>query len=68
VLLGTSNKAFIGHVLGLPVESRETGSMATIAAAIMNGADIVRVHNVMAARETARMIEAIQSVSSQPKT
>jgi dihydropteroate synthase len=68
VLVGTSNKAFIGHVLGLPLESRETGSMATIAAAIMNGADIVRVHNVMAARQTARMIKAIESVSSQPKT
>jgi len=67
VLVGTSNKAFIGHVLGLPVESRETGSMATIAAAVMNGADIVRVHNVKAAKETARMIEAIESVSSQPK-
>jgi len=68
VLVGTSNKAFIGHVLGLPVESRETGTMATIAAAVMNGADIVRVHNVKAARETVRMIEAIESGSSQPKT
>jgi len=34
----------------------------------MNGADIVRVHNVKAARETVRMIEAIESGSSQPKT
>jgi len=68
VLVGTSNKAFIGHVLGLPVESRETGTMATIAAAVMNGADIVRVHNVKAAKETVRMIEAIESGSSQPKT
>ncbi|UCG63941.1 MAG: dihydropteroate synthase [Deltaproteobacteria bacterium] len=68
VLVGTSNKAFIGHVLGLPLESRETGTMATIAAAVMNGADIVRVHNVKAARETVRMIEAIESGSSQPKT
>jgi dihydropteroate synthase len=68
VLLGTSNKAFIGHVLGLPVESRETGTMATIAAAVMNGADIVRVHNVKAAKETVLMIDAIASGSSQPKT
>ncbi len=68
VLVGTSNKAFIGHVLGLPGESRETGTMATIAAAVMNGADIVRVHNVKAARETVRMIEAIESGSSEPKT
>jgi len=67
VLVGTSNKSFVGHVLGLPVESRETGSMATIAAAVMNGADIVRAHNVKAARETVRMIDAIQSGSSKPK-
>ncbi len=67
VLVGTSNKSFIGHVLGLPVESRETGTMATIAAAAMNGADIVRAHNVKAARETVRMIDAIQSASSQSR-
>ncbi|NOQ96431.1 MAG: dihydropteroate synthase, partial [Desulfobacterales bacterium] len=68
VLVGTSNNAFIGHFLGLPGESRETGTMATIAAAVMNGADIVRVHNVKAARETVRIIDAIKSASSEPKT
>ena len=68
VLVGTSNKAFVGHVLGLPAESRETGTMATIAAAVMNGADIVRVHNVKAARETVTIIDAIKSGSSKPKT
>jgi dihydropteroate synthase len=67
VLVGTSNKAFIGHVLGLPLESRETGTMATIAAAVMNGADIVRVHNVKAAKETVCMIDAIASGSCRPK-
>jgi len=67
VLVSTSNKSFVGHVLGLPVESRETGTMATIAAAVMNGADIIRAHNVKAARETVRMIDAIQSGSSKPK-
>jgi dihydropteroate synthase len=66
LLVGTSNKAFIGHVLGLPLESRETGTMATIAAAVMNGADIVRVHNVKAAKETVRMIDAIASGSCRP--
>jgi len=64
ILVGTSNKAFIGHALGLPPDSRETGTMATVAVAVMNGADIVRVHNVKAAKETVRMIDAIKSGSS----
>jgi dihydropteroate synthase len=68
LLVGTSNKAFIGHVLDLPPESRETGTMATVAAAVMNGANIVRVHNVTAARHTVRIIDAIKSGTSQRKT
>jgi dihydropteroate synthase len=67
ILVGTSNKSFIGHVLDLSVESRETGTMATVAAAVMNGANIVRVHNVKAARETVTIIDAIKAGSSKPK-
>jgi len=67
ILVGTSNKSFIGHVLDLPVQSRETGTMATIAAAAMNGASIVRAHNVRAAKETVTIIDAIKSGSSKPK-
>lgn len=66
ILVGTSNKSFIGHILDLPVESRETGTMATVTAAVMNGANIVRVHNVKAARETVTIIDAIKSGSSKP--
>ena len=64
IMVGTSNKAFIGHTLGLPPDSRDAGTMATVAAAVMNGADIVRVHNVKTAKETVRMIDAIKSGSS----
>ena len=66
LLVGTSNKSFIGHVLGLPVESRDTGTMATIAAAVMNGAHIIRAHNVRAAKETVAMIDAIKAGNSSP--
>jgi dihydropteroate synthase len=61
ILVGTSNKSFIGHVLGAPVESRDTGTMATIAAAVMNGAHIIRAHNVRAAKETVTIIDAIKA-------
>jgi dihydropteroate synthase len=60
ILLGTSNKAFIGHILGKGVNERETGSMATVAAGVMNGAHIVRVHNVKKTVETVRVIDAIR--------
>ncbi len=64
ILVGTSNKSFIGHVLDLPVECRETGTMATVAAAVINGANIIRAHNVKAARETVTIIDAIMKVET----
>ncbi|RLE67381.1 MAG: dihydropteroate synthase, partial [Thermoprotei archaeon] len=60
ILLGSSNKAFIGHILNKEAHERNTGTMATVAAAIMNGAHIVRVHNVKMAVETAKMVDAIK--------
>lgn len=61
LLLGTSNKAFIGHLLNKAPHERDTGTMATIAAGVLNGADIVRVHNVKNAVETIRIIDAIKT-------
>lgn len=60
ILLGTSNKAFIGHILEKEPGERDTGTMATIAAGVMNGANIVRVHNVKKAVETVRIIDAVK--------
>jgi dihydropteroate synthase len=60
ILLGTSNKAFIGHILGKEAQERVTGTMATIAYGVINGAHMVRVHNVKAAVETVKVIDAIK--------
>ena len=60
LLIGTSNKSFIGEVLGKKVDERVTGTMATVAVAAMNGAHVVRVHNVKEAVETVRMVDAIK--------
>ncbi len=60
ILLGTSRKTFIGHILGKEVQERDTGSMATIAASVMKGAHIVRVHNVKKSVETVKIIDAIK--------
>jgi dihydropteroate synthase len=60
LLIGTSNKAFIGKILGRETHERGVGTMATVAAAVMNGAHVVRVHDVGPAVETARVIDAIR--------
>ena len=59
ILVGTSRKSTIGLVLDLPVEERLEGTAATVALAIANGADIVRVHDVKAMTRVARMSDAI---------
>lgn len=59
LLIGTSRKSAIGAVLDLPVEERLEGTAATVAIAIANGADIVRVHDVPQMSRVARMTDAI---------
>jgi len=60
LLVGPSRKSVIGQVLGLPVEARLAGTAALVAAAIMNGADLVRVHDVKELVRVARMTDAIK--------
>jgi dihydropteroate synthase len=59
ILLGVSRKSTIGLVLGTPVEGRLMGTSAAVALGIAAGADIVRVHDVAAMAEVARMSDAI---------
>ncbi len=59
VLVGTSRKSTIGAVLGLPVAERLEGTAATVALAIANGADLIRVHDVKAMTRVARMADAV---------
>jgi dihydropteroate synthase len=66
ILVGTSRKGFIGRILAsvhggnAPSPSeRVAGTGATIALSIAHGADIVRVHDVAAAVEVARVADAI---------
>jgi len=60
ILIGTSRKSFIGKILGdLPPEERLEGTAATVAIAIMNGANAVRVHDVREMVRVARMTDAV---------
>ena len=59
ILFGPSRKSFIGKILDLPVEDRLEGTAAVVAAGIMHGAHLVRVHDVRAMVRVARMVDAI---------
>jgi dihydropteroate synthase len=69
ILIGTSRKAFIRHLLkdetikDVHPQSRivETGTQASVAAAVLNGAHIVRVHDVASTRITVKIIDAIKN-------
>jgi dihydropteroate synthase len=63
ILVGCSRKSFIGKILDLPVEERLEGSLAALAVVLMNGANMVRVHDVKESRRIARMVDAIIRVS-----
>jgi dihydropteroate synthase len=60
LLVGTSRKSFIGRILDLPVEDRLEGTAASVAVAILRGADIVRVHDVKAMARVVRVTEALR--------
>jgi len=64
VLIGTSRKAFIGAITGKPAYDRMFGTCATVAASILYGAHIVRVHDVAAAREIADVTDVIARAAS----
>jgi len=59
IVSGTSRKSHIGLVLGTEVEDRLEGTAATVALAIAQGADIVRVHDVKQMARVARMSDAV---------
>ncbi|GAB4422825.1 MAG: dihydropteroate synthase [Anaerolineae bacterium] len=59
ILLGPSNKSFIGYTLDLPPDDRMEGTAAAIAIGVARGADIVRVHQVKQMARIAKMADAI---------
>ncbi len=59
LLVGVSRKKFIGQILDLPVHQREEGTAATVAWSIINGANVVRVHDVAKMKQVAQVIDAI---------
>ncbi|MCX7872687.1 MAG: dihydropteroate synthase [Verrucomicrobiae bacterium] len=63
LLIGVSRKSFIGRVLNLDVKDRMIGSVACELFAWLNGAAIIRTHNVKETLQAIRMVESILYVT-----
>ena len=61
IMIGASRKSFIGDILDLPVEDRLEGSLAAAVWSVINGANILRVHDVA---ETVRSVKIARSIMS----
>jgi len=59
-LVGTSRKSFIGALSGAEVDKRLPGTIASISAAVLKGANIVRVHDVAEAKQAIQVVDAIK--------
>lgn len=59
LMIGTSRKSFIGRLTGKTEGERMMGTAASVAAAIIRGAHIVRVHDVKEAVDVVRVTDAI---------
>jgi dihydropteroate synthase len=66
LLVGTSRKSTLGLLLDAPVEDRLEASLASAAAAIAGGADIVRAHDVRETVRAARVADAIVRANWRP--
>jgi len=61
LLIGVSRKAFIGELLQVPVEDRLYGSLAAATVAVLNGANLIRAHDVKATVHAVKIAAAIRA-------
>ncbi len=61
MLVGPSRKSFIGAVTHAPVDDRLPGTLAAVAACVLAGVELVRVHDVPEARQAADVAAAIRA-------
>ncbi len=60
IVLGTSRKSFIGKVLNKEVTDRLEGTLSSIAIGVLNGAHIIRSHDILQARKAIAVADAIR--------
>lgn len=64
ILVGLSRKGFIGEILDRPVEKRLIGTVTANTLAILNGANIIRVHDVADAVEMVKIIDSVRRIGA----
>jgi dihydropteroate synthase len=64
ILLGTSRKSFIGKILSADIGERIEGSLASIAIGVLNGAHIIRCHDVPQAKKAIAVADAIRQADT----
>jgi dihydropteroate synthase len=60
ILLGTSRKSFIGKILNTDIGDRLEGTLSSIAVGVLNGAHIIRCHDVLQAKKVIAVADAIK--------
>jgi dihydropteroate synthase len=60
LLVGPSRKSFLGALTGAPVTDRLEATLAAVTAAVLGGADIVRVHDVKECRQAVLIADAVR--------
>jgi dihydropteroate synthase len=61
LLVGPSRKSFIGKITGAPVGDRLPGTLAAVAACVLAGVELLRVHDVAACRQSADLAAALRA-------
>ena len=64
ILLGTSRKSFIGKILNAEVGDRMEGTLSSITAGVLNGANIIRCHDALQAKRAIAVADAIRLAGS----
>ncbi|MBN1861180.1 MAG: dihydropteroate synthase [Candidatus Thermoplasmatota archaeon] len=62
ILVGPSRKSFIGAITGLSVKERLEGTIAAVTIAVINGANMVRVHDVKECKRALHIVDAIRGI------
>jgi len=63
LLVGPSRKSFIGKTTGAAVDERLPGTLAAVTACVLAGVEVIRVHDVAAARQAAQVAAALREAS-----
>src|SRR4030043_873195 len=68
ILLGTSRKSFIGKILNAEAGGRLEGTLSSIAIGVLNGAHVIRSHDVLQAKKAITVADAIRLARSEEHT